>query len=175
MKSKRYDEFQIANRHKIAFQSLILTMILIGLNGYVKARLWNWTSHYLESFILVWIPGMYFAIMSIAKNAYFSRNDYPVFVVVTLGLCVTMGVFSTVPFIFSETHPFIENGQLSDRIMGLLIAVSSGGMGVSMIVRRVVNRGGGDRGMKRYVMKVFTKISGISKYTCSKISSTFRE
>jgi hypothetical protein len=140
MKNKRYDEFQIANRHKIAFQTLILTMILIGLNGYIKEGYGTWASPLLEAFIMVWIPGLYFAVMAISKNAYFSKKDYPVPVVVLLGLAATMGVFSTVPFIFSVGYPLIENGRLNDRIMGLLIAIISVGMGVALIVRKVVNR-----------------------------------
>ena len=140
MKNARYDEFQLATRHKIAFQSFILVLVIIGLNGYVKAGYGIWASPLLEAFILVWIPGMYFAVMSIAKNAYFSKKDYPVLVVVVLGLGATLGVFSTVLFIFSAEYPLIENGQLSDRIMGLLITIISGGMGVALIVRRVVDR-----------------------------------
>jgi hypothetical protein len=140
MKIKRYDEFQIANRHKIAFQTLILTMILIGLNGYIKEGYGTWASPFLEAFIMVWIPGLYFSVVSISKNAYFSKKDYPVPVVVLLGLAATMGVFSTVPFIFSAENYLIENGQLSDRIMGLLIVIISVGMGVALIVRRVLNR-----------------------------------
>ncbi|WP_172370603.1 hypothetical protein [Sporosarcina jiandibaonis] len=140
MKKARYDEFQISNRHRIGFQSFILAMILIGLNGYIKAGYGIWASPLLEAFIMVWIPGLYFAVMSISKNAYFSKNDYPIALVFLLGLAATMGVFSTVPFIFSEEYPLIENGQLSDRIMGLLIAIISVGMGVAMIVRRVLNR-----------------------------------
>lgn len=140
MKNARYDEFQIANRHKIAFQSFILVLVLIGINGHVKAGYGIWASPYLEAFILVWIPGMYFAVMSIAKNAYFSRNDYPVFYVLLFGLAAIMGTISTVLFIFSEEYPLIENGQLSDRIMGLLVTIISGGLGVALIVRRIVNR-----------------------------------
>jgi hypothetical protein len=146
MKNARYDEFQIATRHKIAFQSFILVMILIGLNGYIKEGYGTWASPLLEAFIMVWIPGLYFAVMAISKNAYFSKNDYPIPVVVLLGLAATMGVFSTVPFIFSEENFLIENGQLSDRIMGLLIAIISVGMGVALIVRRVVNRRMGEGG-----------------------------
>ena len=86
MKNARYDEFQIANRHRIAFQSFILVLILIGVNGYVKAGYGVWATPLLESFILVSIPGMYFAMMSIAKNAYFSKNDNPMFSIVLLGL-----------------------------------------------------------------------------------------
>jgi hypothetical protein len=139
MKNARYDEFQIATRHKIAFQSFILVMILIGLNGYIKEGYGTWASPLLEAFIMVWIPGLYFAVMAISKNAYFSKNDYPIPVVVLLGLAAAMGVFSTVPSIFSE-ESLIENGQFSDRIMGLLIAIISVGMGVALIVRRVLNR-----------------------------------
>ncbi|WP_210470983.1 hypothetical protein [Sporosarcina sp. 6E9] len=140
MKNARYDEFQIATRHKIAFQSFILVMILIGLNGYIKEGYGVWASPLLEAFIMVWIPGLYFAVMSISKNAYFSKNDYPILLVVLLGLTAIMGFFSTAPFIFSAEHPFIENGQLNDRIMGLLIAIISMGMGVALIVRRILNR-----------------------------------
>ena len=51
-----------------------------------------------------------------------------------------MGIFSTVPYIFSEVYPLIENGQLSDRVMGLLIAIISGGLGVALLGRRVINK-----------------------------------
>ena len=140
MKNARYDEFQIANRHRIAFQSFILVLILIGINSYVKESYGVWASPLLEAFILVSIPGMYFAMMSIAKNAYFSKNDYQMLSIFLLGLAATMSVFSTVPFIFSDVHPLIENGQLSDWVMGLLIATISGGMGVALLGRRVINK-----------------------------------
>ena len=56
---KRYDmmNFNSRTRHKIAFQSFILVLVLIGLNGYVKAGYGVWASPLLEAFILVWIPG----------------------------------------------------------------------------------------------------------------------
>ncbi|MCZ2259308.1 hypothetical protein [Sporosarcina sp. G11-34] len=140
MTNARYDEFQLANRHRVGFQTLILVMSLIGLNGYFKASYGIWASPLLESFVLVWIPGMYFAVMSIAKNSYFNGNDYRGPFIVLLALAALMGLFSTVPFIIDKDFPLIENGQLSDRIMGLLVAIISGGISVALLIRRAANR-----------------------------------
>lgn len=139
MKNARYDEFQLANRHRIAFQTLILVMVLIGINGYFKASYGIWASPMLEAFVLVWLPGLYFAVKAIAKNAYFSKNDYPVFFVVLLGLAACIGFLSTLPFIVDKELSFIENGQIGDHFIGLLISIIAGVLGVALVVRRVIN------------------------------------
>ena len=49
----KYDEFQLAKRHKIAYQTLIMLLVLVWINGYVKGSYGVWAEPYLESLVLI--------------------------------------------------------------------------------------------------------------------------
>jgi len=61
MQNDRFDEFQIAKRHRIGYQAFILTIALIVVNGIIKMN-YSWADplmevlvliYYLHSFILI--------------------------------------------------------------------------------------------------------------------------
>ena len=140
MTNARYDEFQLANRHRIAFQTLIIVMALLMINGYIKNFYGVWAPALLEMLVLMYIPMMYFVLMSIVKNAYLRRKDQPVLYIVLFAFAAIMGLFSVVPSIVNGTFVFIENGQLTDRIGSLFITTFAGGTSVALLIRRIRNR-----------------------------------
>lgn len=140
MRKARYDEFQLANRHGIAFQSLIIAMAVIMISGYIKYFYGIWAPPLLEMLVLVFIPGMHFMIMSIVKNAYLSRKDYPGLVIVCFLLAAVMGIFSFVPAMIDGRFVFVENGQLSDQVGSLFITAFAGGASIALLIRRMKNR-----------------------------------
>lgn len=140
MKNLRYDEYQLKNRHQLAFQTLILIFVLVMTNGLLKESYGVWAPPLLEALILIFIPGMYFAIMSIAKNAYFRKKDYPILVIILFGLAAVLGLFSFVPAILNGTFIFVENGQLTNQVGSLFIPILFGGMVIAIIVRKMINK-----------------------------------
>ena len=74
MDNKHYDEYQIINRHKIAFQTLMITVSLVLLNGIIS-DIYEWARPILQASIIVHISVGYFATRAIFKNAYFGMNE----------------------------------------------------------------------------------------------------
>lgn len=140
MENRRYDEYQLKNRNRIAFQTMIILLILVMLNGFIKDSYGIWAPPIIESLVLIFIPGMYFAIMSIAKNAYFSKRDYPVLIMLLFGLAAVLGLFANVPAILNRTFIFVENGQLSNQISSLFIPILFGTMLIAIIIRKWIDK-----------------------------------
>lgn len=140
MKSTRYDEYQLKNRHRIAFQTMVLLLALVMLNGLLKERYGIWAPPNLESIVLIYIPGMYFSIMSIAKNAYFSKKDYPSLVISLFGLAVVLGLFAVVPAILNGTFVFVENGLLTNQVGSLFIPTMFGGILIAITIRKLIDK-----------------------------------
>ena len=93
----KYDGFQLAKRHKIAYQTLIMLLALVWINGYVKSSYGVWAEPYLESLVLIYIPGFYFAGRSIWLNAYIRANDrpsMPILMIILTGFIGVLGFLS---------------------------------------------------------------------------------
>lgn len=140
MENSRYDEYQLKNRHRIAFQTMVLMMALIWINGFFKNSYGVWAPPLLEALVLLYIPGMYFAMGSIIKNAYMSKKDSPVFIHISFGLIFLFGLFSLVPFIIDGSFTFVENGQLSDRIGIVLLTTLFGGLLIALLIRKWIDK-----------------------------------
>ena len=139
----KYDEFQLAKRHKIAYQTLIMLLVLVWINGYVKSSYGVWAEPYLESLVLIYIPGFYFAGRSIWLNAYIRANDrpsMPILMIILTGFIGVLGLLSLGFSVFAGTFHIVENGQLGGQIGLLLMSLLFTMMSVLLVVRRFVNR-----------------------------------
>lgn len=116
MKKGKYDEYQLAKRHKIAYQTLIGVFGLTLVNGYVKSNYGVWAEPHIESLMLVLLPGFYFASASILQNAYFRMKDYPISILLLSGFAMGFGLLIIGIFAFSGSFQLIENGKLSGDI-----------------------------------------------------------
>lgn len=139
----KYDEFQLAKRHRIAYQTLIMLIIMVLINGYVKSSYGVWAEPYLESLVLIYIPGYYFASRSIWQNAYIRANDRPsmlIIMMVLMGFIAAFGLLSLGFSVFSGTFRLVENGQLGGDIGILLMSLLFAMMFVLLIVRWWMDR-----------------------------------
>lgn len=136
----KYDEFRLAKRHKIAYQTLIMLFVMVGLNGYVKSNYGVWAEPFVEALVLIYIPGFYFAGASVWKNAYLRLHDNLKVILTLFGLTAGFGLFSLGASIFSGTFVLIENGQLSGSLGLVLMTALFTMLFVLLIVRRVVDR-----------------------------------
>lgn len=140
MKHAKYDEFQLAKRHKIGYQSFILMCIIILVNGYVKSRYGVWADPFLESLVLMFLPGLYFSGASIWKNAYLRIHDNAVLILLLFGFVGTVNFLSLGVSIFSGTFYLIEDGQLGGDSGFVLLTSLFLMMFVLLLVRRRIDR-----------------------------------
>lgn len=140
MKATQYDEFQLANRHRIAFQTLVITFLMIMINGYVKSFYAVWAEPMLEMLVMILIPVMYFTIMSIAKNAYFRQKDQPVFFIVGMAIATILFAATVISNITSGMFILVENGQLTHQVGSLLMLLFAASTTVAQITRRIINK-----------------------------------
>ena len=139
----RYDEFQLAKRHKIAYQTLIMLLVLVWINGYVKSSYGVWAEPYLESLVIMLVPGFYFAGRLIWLNAYIRANDrpsMPILMIILTGFIGVLGFLSLGFSVFAGTFRGVENGQLGGQIGLLLISLLFTMISVLLVVRGVVDR-----------------------------------
>lgn len=135
-----YDELQLATRHKIAFHTLVITFLVIMIGGFVKDLYGIWAEPMLEMFVMIFIPGIYFTIMSIAKNAYLRMNDHPRIVIVLMGAATILSGSAVISNMMHGFHTIIEDGQLSDSVGSLLMAIYTGSTTIALIIRRRLNK-----------------------------------
>lgn len=140
MKMAQYDEFQLANRHRIAFQTLMITFLMIMINGYIKFFYGIWAEPMLEMFVMIFIPVMYFTIMSIVKNAYLRQTDQPIVIILLMGFAAIMSSAAVISNITSGLFMLIEDGQLSQQVGSLLLTFFTGSTTVALLIRRVKNK-----------------------------------
>lgn len=139
MKTKRYDEFQTAKRNKIAMHTLILLFIMVWLNGFFKLSYGEWAPPMLEMYVLIFIPVMYMTNRLIIENAYLSRTDYPLLIIILFGLASVLSIFATVPSMIDGRFQLVEGKQLSDQTGSLLMMIFSCAITISLAMRLYVN------------------------------------
>ncbi|MHA6259260.1 hypothetical protein ACXYMX_05020 [Sporosarcina sp. CAU 1771] len=141
MKTEGYDEFQQATQHKIAFQTLLITFVLIMLNGYTKLIYGDWAANpMIEMLVMIYIPAMYFTLTSITKNAYLRKKDHPVVFIVLMGFAFILSSASVISSVTSGMFLLVENGQLSDQLGSVFLTIFAGSTTAALFIRRVRNK-----------------------------------
>lgn len=136
MNNENFDEYQIMTRQKVAFQTLMLTLALIFLNGLIKEQ-YIWASPMIESLILICIPTMYFTTVSLFKNAYLSMKEKNANSrIVIFGL---MGSFSLVLFLFFNKKEILYNGCLQNKASQLILAFFFLYLAAIMIINKCIS------------------------------------
>lgn len=126
MKNEQFDELQIRNRQKIAYQTMFLTLVEIVMNGIIKdVFIANWATPMLEAIILIGIPILYFISMCIWKNAYFTDEGVKPNIIMVIFLVIGIrGIVFAIP----DDNRYIYNGVLDFDPMGIsgifLVAIS---------------------------------------------------
>lgn len=118
MKNDNFDELQVRNRQKIAYQTMFITFIIILFNGIIKEfYIAEWASPALEANILIVIPALYFISACIWKNAYFTETKKSSNIIMLLFLII--GVIGIASVLFKKDNR-IENNILSADNSGLV-------------------------------------------------------
>ena len=124
MNNENYDEYQIINRQKIAFQTLIITLALVLLNGAI-ANFYEWTSPLLQAIVILYFSIGYFITRAIFKNAYLSTKVKHSYI---SALCFfVVGILNTWVFFRSLSYfgyaALIRDGKLHDGANPLMLGV----------------------------------------------------
>lgn len=140
MKNDRYDEYQVNNRNKIAFETLIIITLLVFINGFVKMT-YIWAEPLMESLVLLYIPSIYFAIRSIWKNAYFSKKEkYPGFYIAVFLLITLVNLYTVVTSIYHGFFVIIEDGKLANGAGVLFMLGFTSSITIAMIARKFADK-----------------------------------
>ncbi len=75
MNNKQFDEYQIATRNQIGFNSFILSMIITGISSILSYTDLNLLSNSIILQLIFYIPLTYYVCMSILKNAYLLKKE----------------------------------------------------------------------------------------------------
>lgn len=139
MKQDRYDEFQIAKRHRLGFQAFLLTIALIVVNGMIKMNT-IWAEPMMEMFVLIYIPLTYMTVAMIWKGAYTSKKvKNPNVYIPMFGLVVLFNWFVIGQSIWSGVFVLVEDGKLSNSTGILFTTVFFTLTTITMIVRRAAD------------------------------------
>ena len=139
MKQDRYDEFQIAKRHRLGFQAFLLTITLIFVNGMIKMN-YIWAEPMMEMLVLIYIPLTYMTVMSIWKGAYTSKKvKNPNVYIPMFGLVVLFNWFVIGQSIWSGVFVLVEDGKLSISSGILFTTIFFTLITITMILRRAAD------------------------------------
>lgn len=141
--NQKFDELQMLNRQKIAFDTLILTLVLIFVDGFVKT-FYIWATPMVESLVLLCIPTAFFTTRAIMKNAYFVTRVKIKNEIWGFGLICAFGIIIIAQSIFSGTLNIIENGMLSDDVSFPILILTCIFIVLAMIVKAVKDGKEGD-------------------------------
>ena len=121
MRSKDYDEYQMINRQKIASRTMIITFLLVFINGIVSNK-YDWARPLTQALIILVLATGYFVTCAIFKNAYWRRKEKNPYVNMLLlalvGILNIVQFFSNLSF-FGRAHP-INDGKFGDGITSLV-------------------------------------------------------
>ncbi len=140
MKTARYDEYQLNSRYRIAFETLLITIVLIASNGFVKMT-YIWADPLMESLVLLYIPAIYFSLRSVWKNAYFSKKEkHPGFFIAIFGLTTLVNIYTVGTSIYHGFFVIIEEGKLVNSAGVLFLLAFTGSITIAMIARKVADK-----------------------------------
>ena len=139
MKQDRYDEFQIAKRHRLGYQAFFLTIALIVVNGMIKMNT-IWAEPMMEMLVLMYIPLTYMTVVMIWKGAYTSKKvKNPNVYIPMFGLVVLFNWFVIGQSIWSGVFVLVEDGKLSNSSGILFTTIFFTLITITMIVRRAAD------------------------------------
>lgn len=139
MKQDRYDEFQIAKRHRLGFQAFFLTIALIVANGIIKMN-YIWAEPLMEMLVLMYIPLTYLTAAMIWKGAYTSKKvKNPNVYIPMFGLVVLFNWFVIGQSIWSGVFVLVEDGKLATGSGILFTTVFFTLTTIAMIMRRAAD------------------------------------
>ena len=140
---KDFDELQKINRGEIALQTMLLTFILIFINGFfISISGYNiWGDSGIEALFLVYIPVMYFSTMAILKDAYTYENSKKVKTIIIMFVILSVLNLSVIlQGIYRGVFKVIEHNRLSYGSTNVLVAVFFGYIAILLFIKQKINK-----------------------------------
>ena len=109
---EQYDEMQLQWRQKIALQTLLLTLLLIFVNGVAKT-FYLWAEPMTETVVLLCVPTLFFTRRTIEKDAFLNMQEKAGRAIAGFGIVCVFGVIIIIQSVLSNTFSIVENGALS--------------------------------------------------------------
>ena len=143
MGSENFDEYQLAVRRRIAFQSLIITEALVGINGAV-ASYYMWASPMVQALVIVALSALYFLSATVFKNAYVSRKvrNPLLFGVIYVVIGLANGAVFYARFRQNGAASFAAGGRLSDDLIQLIAGFVFAYLGAILLIKYSIDRRG---------------------------------
>lgn len=119
-----FDEYQIITRQKTAYRALIITLILVFINGMI-ADYYMWAPSPIQALFIITIPTMYFSARTIFKNAYLgNRTKHPA---LNGALFLCLGLFCLAESLSRGLKEglsyYVANGRLQNTVSSPILAV----------------------------------------------------
>ena len=139
MQKERYDEFQVAKRHRYGYHAFFLTMALIVVNGIVKMN-YIWADPLMELMVLMYLPLTYLTVMLILKGAYISRKDKNTYLYIPMFGFVVLFNWSVIGYtLWDGMFVLVKNGKLAVSSSILFTTIYFTLIVIAMIMRRVAD------------------------------------
>lgn len=139
MHKDRYDEFQVAKRHKYGHHAFFLTITLIIVNGIIKMN-YIWAEPLMETLVLLYIPMLYMTVMAIWQGAYISKKEKnPNVYIPMLGVAVLFNWFVIGYSLWDGVFVLVVDGKLVNSASILFTATFFTLIVVTMIIRRAAD------------------------------------
>ena len=140
MQKERFDEFQVAKRHRIGNQAFFLTIALIVINGIVKMN-YLWADPLMEMLVLMYIPVTYMTVMIAWKGAYLSRTDKNSYLYIPMFWFVALFNWSIIGYTLWDSGMFVlvKDGKLAPSSSILFTTIYFTLIVIAMIMRRVAD------------------------------------
>lgn len=121
MKQNNFDEYQLMKRYRVSFQTLILILIMVFINGMISEN-YMWATPIVQAMFIVSIGSAYFVTVCLFRDAYISnraKNKAS-----GLILFFVLGTANTVINLYSNWQKgYVENGALQNNVVSLILGV----------------------------------------------------
>ncbi len=121
MKQNNFDEYQLMKRYRVSFQTLILLLIMVFINGMVSDH-YMWATPIVQAMIIVSVSTAYFVSVCLFKDAYIgnhTRNK-----AAGLVLFFVLGAANTATSLYANWHTgYVENGALQNDVVSLILGI----------------------------------------------------
>lgn len=135
-----FDEMQIIERQRISFRTLILTLVLIFINGLIKTK-YIWATPSTETIFLLIIPTLYFTTCSIIKNAYFAMKvENFISYIILWGALFIIQLFAIGNSVLNNNFTVIKNACLTNEFLKILLAILFGYLTLLLIIKKIIDR-----------------------------------
>lgn len=135
---ENFDELQVRNRQRIAYQTMFFMLIMLLINGIIKEFfIGEWASPMVEANIMIVLPALYFVSACIWKNAYFTEIILSTDVIMVIFM---LGGLASVVASFTGDRSFIVDNMLMPVNILLITGIFFLLISIQYWLKRVIDK-----------------------------------